>query len=140
MNYSILIEDLYKKAKSYNPFVIAKEMNITIKYAHFKYRPYGKTSYPNGFTIILLAETIKNTPYEFFICAHELLHALHHKNFCIERKNNIVLKSKMEHEANSFAAYLTLRDFEEKYSRPPSNFKEISTIYKIPSKYMDYFF
>lgn len=140
MNYSILVNELYKKTNSYDPFVIAKEMNIIIKYAHFRHRPYGKTTYPNGFTIILLAESIKNTSYEFFICAHELLHALQHKDLCIGRRNNIVLKSKMEHEANSFAACLTLYDFKHKHGRSPLNFEEISTDYNIPSKYMDYFF
>jgi Zn-dependent peptidase ImmA (M78 family) len=109
-----------KKHRTNNPFEIAKNRNIIIRYF-----PLGQTL---GFymknvrhQVITINSDIEDY-LKKFVCAHELGHAILHKdeNTPFLHKNTLFSKDKIEREANEFAVYLllhgeNLEDYETKY-------------------------
>lgn len=109
-----------KKAQSNNPFEIAKNKNIIIRYL-----PLGNTF---GFYMKSLRHqviTLNNSldeNIEKFVCAHELGHAVLHpnENTPFLHKNTMLSKDKIERQANFFAVHLLLsekkfEDYETKF-------------------------
>lgn len=109
-----------KKHRTNNPFEIAKNRNIIIRYF-----PLGQTL---GFymknvrhQVITINSDIEDC-LKKFVCAHELGHAILHKdvNTPFLHKNTLFSKDKIEREANEFAINLLLygeklEDYETKY-------------------------
>ena len=104
------LEREIKKAKTNNPFEIAKHKNIIIRYF-----PLGNTL---GFYMKNVRQqviTINCDIDEYlmmFVCAHELGHAILHPNESTPflHKNTFFSKDKIEREANEFAVNLLLYD------------------------------
>jgi Zn-dependent peptidase ImmA (M78 family) len=99
-----------KKHQTNNPFEIAKNRNIIIRYF-----PLGQTL---GFymknvrhQVITINSDIEDY-LKKFVCAHELGHAILHKdeNTPFLHKNTLFSKDKIEREANEFAVHLLLYD------------------------------
>ncbi|AVO22620.1 ImmA/IrrE family metallo-endopeptidase [Aeribacillus composti] len=109
-----------KKHRTNNPFEIAKNRNIIIRYF-----PLGQTL---GFymknvrhQVITINSDIEDY-LKKFVCAHELGHAILHKdeNTPFLHKNTLFSKDKIEREANEFAVHLllhgeNLEDYETKF-------------------------
>jgi len=111
-----------KKAKTNNPFEIAKSKNIIIRYL-----PLGNTL---GFymkdsrqKIITLNSDMEEWLVRF-VCAHELGHAILHpdENTPFLHKNTLFSKDKIEREANYWATQMLLYD---------KNFEFCETKYEI---------
>jgi len=108
-----------KKHRTNNPFEIAKNRNIIIRYF-----PLGQTL---GFymknvrhQVITINSDIEDY-LKKFVCAHELGHAILHKdeNTPFLHKNTLFSKDKIEREANEFAVHLLLHgeNFEDYETR-----------------------
>lgn len=106
-----IIERLQKeieRAKSNNPFEIAKSRKIIIRYFPLGYTLgfYMKSSRQKVITL-----NSNNNEYLMkFVCAHELGHAILHpnENTPFLHKNTLYSRDKIEREANEFAVHLLL--------------------------------
>lgn len=104
------IVDFYiKKYNTRNPFEIARYLNIIVQYGNMGDQ-YGCYMYLKRHRCIFLSEDL--TPLEReFVMAHELAHAImHRKQNCYFLRNCTMLNSKIECEANIFAAELLITD------------------------------
>lgn len=114
------VEQIVKKAGTNDPFEIARQRNIIIRYF-----PLGKTL---GFYMkfcrlqVITINTETDESLRPFVCAHELGHAILHPNentpFLLE--HTFFSAQKREREANEFAVKLLLygvdlRDYETIY-------------------------
>lgn len=111
INIKSIVNDLIKKYKTNDPYELASLLKITVKDAPLHEDIKGMYQYVdrNKFIYInsnLLYHTKKST------CGHELGHAiLHPKTNCIFlRDYTLFSPSKLEKEANLFAAHLLLTD------------------------------
>lgn len=117
--------NLIKKYNSTNPFEIASCMNIHIIRwdLHEQINGYYKYDRRNRYIVInqKLSEELQKV-----VCAHELGHAILHTrvNTPFMTKNTFFSVSKIEREANRFAAELLI---------PDDSFKESNNIYDIAS-------
>lgn len=143
MNNNGLIDDLFKKHKTYNPFKIVENLGIELQYVHFKNsRPLGQTVRDEVFdyTMILLDDTLKYKKQSFFVCAHELCHALIHEELHSYYIANYVTHAKLEVEANRFAVQLAVADYTNVYGEPPRYFEELEREYGVPDEFLDMYF
>ena len=100
-----IVKDTVYKYKTSNPFEICKKLGIKIDYVN-----YGKA-------IILDSKIIKiNKKYteysRYVLCAHELGHAILHKEDCLNYfdDSNTLEKIEKDRQAYLFAAYLLFED------------------------------
>ncbi|MDB7088544.1 ImmA/IrrE family metallo-endopeptidase [Enterococcus mundtii] len=101
-----LVSELKRTYDTANPFVIAEKLGIEIRYVSFLDNPKGKFQELLGSPIILLNNSLKESEERFYICAHELGHALFHReisSYYVSSRNS---RSKSESEANCFASNL----------------------------------
>ncbi|OQM47502.1 hypothetical protein B6A27_00195 [Anoxybacillus sp. UARK-01] len=121
MNWIIrTIDREIKKHKTNNPFEIAENRNIIIRYF-----PLGQTLgfyMKNARHQVITINSDINDYLKKFVCAHELGHAILHKdeNTPFLHRNTLFSKDKIEREANEFAVRLllydkNLEDYETKY-------------------------
>ncbi len=124
---------MIRRHKTNNPFEIAEEKGITLLY-----EPLGKTlgyySCYKRIQFIHINNTL-NERTQKFVCAHELGHALLHRdsNTSFLKANTFYSIDRIEVEANTFAVELLLTD-ESVYKYKDSNLsiKEVASIYGVP--------
>lgn len=79
MDVISLVGRLKQKYNSANPFTICEKMDIQIRYVPFLNNPKGQFQELLGRSIILLNHELKYSEERFYICAHELGHAIFHR-------------------------------------------------------------
>lgn len=99
-----------KKHKTNNPFEIAENKKIIIRYL-----PLGNTLgfyMKNARHQVITLNSDMSEHLRLFVCAHELGHAILHRdeNTPFLHKNTLFSKAKIEREANEFAVHLLLHD------------------------------
>jgi Zn-dependent peptidase ImmA (M78 family) len=114
------LEKEVKKNKTINPFELAKNKKIIIRYL-----PLGNTLgfyMKNARQKIITLNCNNEDGLMRFVCAHELGHAVMHpnENTPFLHKNTLFSKDKIEREANEFAVNLilyntNLTEYETKY-------------------------
>ncbi|WP_413628333.1 ImmA/IrrE family metallo-endopeptidase (plasmid) [Fructilactobacillus vespulae] len=110
-----LANKLGKKYKTFDPFLIAEKENIDIQYKDFENEPLGQSiSYFNR-PIILLSLNIIDSNKKYFVCAHELCHALKHTELSTYYISNCNVKNKFEYQADKFAFTLLKNLYKEQY-------------------------
>lgn len=127
-----LVRDIKRKYNSVNPFVISEKMEIEIKYVPFLENPKGQFQEIRGQAFIFLNEELKDSEERFYICAHELGHALFHKeisSYYVSTRNS---RSKSESEANCFAANLIADLYKEDTQMYPRKIEDLSRLYGLP--------
>ncbi|MGX7394036.1 ImmA/IrrE family metallo-endopeptidase [Carnobacterium mobile] len=127
-----LIKELYLRYNSYNPFVLSELLNLEVKYVSFGNSPLGQVAYIYETPIILLNEYLKDSNERFFVCAHELYHALEHTDLSSYYISNRIAKNKMETEANTFATIILFNDFIENNQFLPESFDSLAHTYGFP--------
>lgn len=134
-----LANELFLKYKTFNPFELSFNLNIRIKYMDLEGAILGQTSYPWGVPTIILDTSIKDKKEEFFICAHELCHIVEHDGLSSYYDANMYTHSKIEAEANAFAAIMIKKDYEYRNGEAVSTFSQLQNEYQVPSFYMEYY-
>lgn len=129
---------LIKKHKTNNPFSIAAERNILIKYADLG-DTYGLFINSNRFKFININNRLDDQ-LQRFVCAHELGHAILHPraNTPFLKKNTLYSIDKIEVEANTFAVELLLPDYEiDNFKETNMTIQEVAAIYGLPGEVCD---
>lgn len=130
---STLVNDLFKKYDTNDPFILSKKLGIWIYKCplgningHYIYAKRKKVFFINE-NLSFIDRTIT--------CAHELGHALMHSKtsayFC--EKNNFENKSLIEIECNKFAAELLLSN---KYKKIVDPITTLSIIEGFPNEFI----
>ena len=128
-----LISQLKQQARSYNPFTICDALNIDVKFVPFLDNPKGQYQTILDRKIILLSNNLKETQERFYVCAHELAHAILHNDTSNYYVSNQKARSKSESEANRFATNLILNLYKEDLDAYPRDFKLLQLHYGVPS-------
>lgn len=127
-----LVGDLKRKYQSANPFIICEKMGIGVEFVPFLNNPKGQFQEILDEPIIFLNDSLKYSEERFYICAHELGHALFHKeisSYYVSTRNS---RSKSENEANCFAANLIADLYKEDTQMYPRKIEDLSRLYGLP--------
>ncbi|EMF0614570.1 MULTISPECIES: ImmA/IrrE family metallo-endopeptidase [Enterococcus] len=127
-----LVGDLKRKYQSANPFIICEKMGISVEFVPFLNNPKGQFQEILDEPIIFLNDSLKYSEERFYICAHELGHALFHKeisSYYVSTRNS---RSKSESEANCFAANLIADLYKEDTQMYPRKIEDLSRLYGLP--------
>ena len=121
MNVKTLVET-YKTA---NPFTLADNLGIEYHYVDFPDKLKGRIIVHDEEPIILLNDSIKETPDKYFVMGHELKHALDHSDLIGYYSLCYGGKGKLEREANDFAEQLMYCFQKEQELELPNEIKEV---------------
>ncbi|WP_421930386.1 ImmA/IrrE family metallo-endopeptidase [Lysinibacillus halotolerans] len=107
----VIVEKLYKKYNTRNPYKLAKLLNIHVIKMDLHEEINGFYQYEKRNRIIYINSNLSDEE-QLIVCAHELGHAILHirSNTPFMRKNTLFSISKIEREANRFAAELLIPD------------------------------
>ncbi len=107
-----MVHTIGNENNTYNPFIIAKNKDIEIKYIDFGIENYGQLIRIEDSNIILLSQLIKGMKKAFFIVAHELGH------YVLKHKNQVSdARVRDEFEANFFATELCFEFYREQHNK-----------------------
>lgn len=137
MKYLGLINDLWSKYKTYNPFEICNLKGIPIEYKSID-KPKGDTVYLFNKPIILLSNLISETPERYFVCAHELAHVELHNGLQSYYTQNNTTCAKTEHEANLFALNLCENLYKEENGKYPEYFDSLHKEFGVSEDMLEY--
>jgi len=128
-----IVRQLINIHKTNNPFQIAKERNIIILFAELGNTLGFYSSYKRTQFIHLNNQLTEEEQY--FVCAHELGHAVLHpkSNTPFLRKNTLFSVEKLEVEANTFAVELLLPDeIVTQYKNTDMTIFTVAEMYSVP--------
>lgn len=137
-NWLTINKKLYKECKTYNPFEIAEQKEIKVLFVPFGSTLKGETVQFKEETLILLNDDLIENNERYFILAHELYHALEHKNlsaYYITQRNG---KGTLEREASLFAGNLMIDLYKEEYGYPPETFQQLQSLYGVSEEVQYY--
>ena len=120
-----LVEELKRKYQSANPFYICEKMGIKIQYVPFIENPKGQFQEIRDRAIIFLNDELRDSEERFYICAHELGHAIFHRGLSSYYVSTRTSRSKSESEANCFAANLIVSLYKEDNDQYPRKIEEL---------------
>lgn len=104
------VSELVKVYRTSDPFYIADQLNIHVRYADADDNFKGVYVPIDDKKLIVLNKSFKHTQENKFYMAHELYHAINHSDVVAYYHNGYQVKAKFEREANQFATYLCLVD------------------------------
>lgn len=121
-----------------NSFLLAEKHDIEVRYVDLSNIALGTTVKANGRMFILLHEEIKDSPFRYFICAHELYHALEHFGYISfylyhnERREHI----KAENEANKYAIKLITKMYIEDVDPDYVSIFDVLSYFGVPKEHI----
>ena len=129
-----MVNEVVSKYKTNNPYELIEILNINLFF-----KPLGKV---NGFLLknkrnyfIYINSSLSQLERRFTLC-HELGHFFMHKNFnTIFLNRGFNLTNKLENEANRFAIFLTLKNYQDIKDYDFTYF-QIAKITGIPEKHL----
>lgn len=124
-----------KEFSTFDPFKIAEYKNIEIKYKEFNVEPKGETIRYFERPIILLDTSLIYSDKKYFVCAHELGHALKHTDLSTYYISNCGIKNKFEYQADQFATALLTYLYQEQYDVLPETYKNLQIAYDLNNKF-----
>lgn len=127
-----LVEFLGKHYGTFDPFIIAEKLNIDIQYQPFLDEPLGDTIDFFGRPIILLADSLRDSKQRYFVCAHELGHAVEHADMQSYYISNSFVKTHYEVQADKFAITLLGKLYVEEHDYEPKNWNDLVHEYGYP--------
>lgn len=127
-----LVGDLKRKYQSANPFIICEKMVISVEFVPFLNNPKGQFQEILDEPIIFLNDSLKYSEERFYICAHELGHALFHKELSSYYVSTRLSRSKSESEANCFAANLIVSLYKDDTDQFPREVDLLTKLYGLP--------
>ncbi|KYD07687.1 ImmA/IrrE family metallo-endopeptidase [Saccharococcus caldoxylosilyticus] len=130
-----LIMSLIRKHGTNDPFRIAMERNIILRFEDLK-STYGYFLHSNRMKFIHINNKLDEA-FQRFVCAHELGHAILHPrvNTPFLRANTLFSVDKIEIEANTFAVELLLPDdVITQYQGTDLTIYDVAKMYSVPQE------
>lgn len=127
-----LIESLYERFGSLNPFTLVDNYGIELHYVPFGDNPMGQYVKILGTPTILLNDKLENSSERIFVLGHELHHALEHESISSYYMLNSQSRSKMEQEANKFAVHLCYGLYIEENGWSSFTKSDLELLYGVP--------
>lgn len=114
---------------TFNPFSIAEQMGIEVRYVDFDTNPLGSATKIEGDFIILLDCSLADDNLRYFVLAHELCHVINHDSlgeyYMIQRYG----KDKLEKEADCFSLTLIVKLYEELFGEPARGIYDVGQMF-----------
>lgn len=132
--YSNLLERIYKKTGTYDPFEIASYFNFPIQYINMD-SPLAKTIYLYDQPIILMSSKLKEYTSKYYVCGHELGHIFEHTGIACAYNDNSHFRSSMEREADQFSFELCNGLYHEENGYYPNEIRHLSYAYGVPENF-----
>lgn len=127
-----IIENLYDQFGTLDPFNLIEQNGIELHYVPFLDNPLGQYIKLSDTPTILLSDRLENSSERYFVVSHELHHALEHEDISSYYTLNTLSRSKMEQEANKFAAVLCLNFYIEEQGKIPETKTDLQNEYGVP--------
>ena len=127
-----LLSNLKRKYKTIDPFEIADQIGVEVRYVDFPTNPLGQYISIAGTPMILLSSKIENTNARYFVAAHELHHAIEYGDFSSNYTQNSKNRSKVEYEANAFAATVCINLFVEEFGVEDMTTQDLENHFGLP--------
>ncbi|KRN13427.1 hypothetical protein IV37_GL000144 [Fructilactobacillus fructivorans] len=121
---------------TFDPFGIAEKLNIDVQFKDFDGEPKGETVNFFGRPIILLNDELKYSNQKYFVCAHELAHALEHVDMSAYYISNRSVKNQFEYQADQFAVALLTCFYREEFDTLPNTYGDLMREYGSPKQYL----
>ena len=118
------VKTLVETYQTANPFTLAENLNIPYQYVNFPENLKGQIVVYDEKPTILLNDSIKETPANYLVMAHELKHALDHPDLLGYYSLCYGGKGKLEREANDFAEQLMYLFQKEQELELPNEIEE----------------
>lgn len=119
-----------------DPFSIAEQLDIEIRWEAFGPHPLGQTAYFDKRPIILLNESIRDSVQRNFTCGHELGHIICQPGITGYQTGRLS-QGTCEYEANQFATGLMGLLYVEENGYGPESYYDLVYHYGSPIKEID---
>lgn len=115
-----------------DPFRIAEELNIEIKWTDLGSSVLGKTQYMLGQPVVMLNDAIRDSQQRYFVMAHELGHVILHADIAAYYKITDHGDGQAEQEADRFADELLTFLYVEDHEALPDTVSDLTHEYGVP--------
>ncbi|WP_262315407.1 ImmA/IrrE family metallo-endopeptidase [Lacticaseibacillus parakribbianus] len=115
-----------------DPFTIAEQLNIDVRWRDLGPGIMGKTVYVFGQPTVLLNPQVKDTPERLFVMAHELGHVILHEGLASYYRLARGGNDKAEYEADCFAEKLLVLLYVEENRELPATYDDVVHGYGFP--------
>lgn len=129
--------ELLATHKTVDPFVIAENLGISVFYGDFSFE--GLSLPVKGKPIILLNDCVRETNRKYVIMAHELYHAIEHKDLAYFYTVATNGQGKLERECNQFTADLLYSLYVEWNGINPQTFNDLKYLFGLEDEYLDFY-
>lgn len=129
------VKSVFDRYNTADPFIIAEKLNIDIEWTNlFLEKPFAKTTYDGDAPIVMINERIRYLPSRNYTMAHEIGHIILHEGLSSYYTGIRFGHSKLEHEADVFAAALMGMLYVEENDRLPETLNELVVSYGLPEQ------
>lgn len=118
----------------YDPFAMAEEKGIHVRYVDFQEAPLGLTTTVNGEQFILLSDLIEECRMRYFVCAHELYHCMEHEGLTSYYMYHHNSKNKLEREANQFAIQTITNLYLDRFDKEGVSIYDVLDYFHVPKE------
>ncbi len=134
------VNELVKRHKTANPFIIAEYENIEVRFVPLPSDLKGlMLSTPNDKPMIWINDSIRDSNLKYLVMAHELKHALDHYGLDGFYTAAYHGKGKLENEADRFATELMVLFYQEQYQDIPETFDKLISTYGVKEEMREYY-
>ena len=130
------IKEIVARYGTADPFIIADKLNIDYYFMPLGKHPLGDTSYDNHEPIIILNESIHDSPQKYFTLAHEIGHVVMHADLA-GYHSGYASYGVCEHQANEFATGLVGLLYVEENGYGPESYYDLVYHYGSPVNELD---
>ena len=130
------IETMVSRYNTADPFAIADKLNVDWYFMPLGKHPLGDTSYDEREPIIILNESIKDSPQRYFTLAHEIGHVVMHADLN-GYHSGYASYGVCEYQANQFATGLMGLLYVEENGYGPDSYYDLVHHYGSPVNELD---
>lgn len=129
------VETIVDRYKTADPFIIADKLNIDVEWTSLLgAKPFAKTNYDGDQPIVMMNERIRYLPSRYYTLAHEIGHVILHEGLAGYYTGVRFGHSKLEHEADVFAAALLGVLYIKENDRYPDTLNDLVYSYGLPEE------
>lgn len=122
---------------TFDPFSIAEQLNVEVRYVDFDTNPLGSATKIMDDLIILVDTSLQNSNLRYFVVGHELCHIINHTElgdyYLFQRHG----KDKLEKEADLFSWSMIVRLYEELFGEPARCLQDVGNAFGLNNTQMN---